>query len=100
MGRARLDDQTKADIRPYHPSGIARLDVITQAATIVQELSASVSAYDGKSVTEQLAIFGDSFDNLLSTATGEEYEAYRLDEVVVGAIAPIVSAPRHHVLRG
>lgn len=57
----------------------------------VQELSTSISAHDERSVTDQLAIFGNAFDNLLSTATGEEYEAYRLDEVVVGAIAPIVS---------
>lgn len=67
---------------------IARLEVITQATMVVQELSTSLSANDGRPVTEQLAIFGESFDNLLSTATGEEYEAYRLDEVVVGAIAP------------
>ena len=58
---------------------------------VVQELSTLISAYDDRPVTEQLAIFGESFDNLLSTATGEEYEVYRLDEVVVGAIAPTVS---------
>ena len=72
-------------------TGIARLETITEATSSVQKLSASLR-YDERGISEQLALFSDSFDNLLSTATPEEYEQYRLDEVVVGAIAPIMKA--------
>lgn len=78
--------------RPLLPCAeIARLETITAAAAEVQKLSTS-SRYDERSVADQLQVFSGSFDNLLSTATGAEFEQYRLDEVVVGAIAPIMKA--------
>lgn len=68
---------------------IARLETITAATADVQKISASLR-YDERSISDQLALFADSFANLLNTATQAEYDQYRLDEVVVGAIAPIM----------
>jgi len=51
---------------------------------------------EGEEVCECLEKFGDEFDELLGIY-GEEYEELRLDEVVVGAITPIVSRLNYHV---
>lgn len=44
---------------------------------------------EGDEMSELLGKFEDEFDELLGQFT-EEYEEMRLDQVVVGAIAPIV----------
>ena len=69
---------------------IARLRMISAATASIQKMSASLT-YDPRPASQQLELLTDTFDTLLNTATQEEYEIYRLDEVIVGAIAPIVS---------
>lgn len=84
-----------ADIKPSPTTGIHRLEIILSATSKVQKTASSL-AYDDRTPSEKLQQFSEAFDSLLSTATAEEYESYRLDEVVVAAIAPIVSPPISH----
>ena len=72
---------------------IERLKSITHAVASVQKISLSISN-DRRSASQQLLLFEEAFEVLLSTATQEEYELYKLDEVVIGAITPIVSTAR------
>lgn len=50
---------------------------------------------EGSGMSELLERFEEEFDQLLG-AFGEEYKEMRLDQVVVGAITPIVSKSPHH----
>lgn len=71
------------------PAGIARLQQLTKVATAIQQHSTSL-AYDDRSIQEQIETFADLFSQLLNVATEDEYKQYKLDEVIVAALAPLL----------
>ena len=69
------------------------MNVVARIKEIESEMMGLLMAAGGDELGPQvlLAPFADDFDELLGRFP-EEYEEMRLDEVVVGAIAPIVSS--------
>lgn len=82
------DSVTPTDFTLAH-TGIARLQQLTKVATAIQQHSTSL-AYDDRPLQEQMQTFSDLFSQLLNVATEDEYQQYRLDEVIVAALAPLL----------
>jgi len=80
----------KQELKMRRLEGILRVvEKVKEVESECRELLAMLN--EGEEVCECLEKFGDEFDELLGIY-GEEYEEMRLDEVVVGAITPIVSS--------
>lgn len=73
-----------------HGPVIARLQQIHLVVDDINSEAKQISA----SYEPTLDQFSPSFDKLLGQFAGD-FDRYRLDEVVVAAISPVVSAPRH-----
>lgn len=85
------EEQRIQRVAREHDAKIERLEIIVEATGRVQQLALEVTPYDVRSPGEQMAAFAESFEQLLDSATPDEYEAYRLDDIVVGALTPTVS---------
>lgn len=70
-------------------TGIARLQEITRISEALQQQSSAL-AYDDRPYEEQIKLFSKPISELLDTATDDEFRRYKLDEIVVAALAPLL----------